>query len=329
MGAGAARRAVVTVVATGFGLVALVGCGPTTTAGPGSSTTAGLEVVTTPSTAASTTLPTTAPASSTPRPATSASTSASTTAPPVVLDPAVAALPPGRGARIAIVVDDVGGPDTYLADYLALPQPLTFAVIPSAPHASADDERIHAAGREVLMHLPLANRPGHGDGVTRLSGTETPEQVEAFVQASLARVPHAEGANNHEGSYGSTRVELMRALLASLHGHGLWFLDSVTSQRTVGFALEGPAGMPPRVNNVFLDHLENDADSLQALLHLAQVAAANGGAIGICHVHHPYLARVLAVYGPQLEAQGYRFLPLSQVTGGLAGGLDTGVRASI
>ena len=245
------------------------------------------------------------------------------------LDPDVAALPDGRGARLAIVVDDAGGLEGSLQGYLDLPVPLTISVIPWNAHPAEHAERAFAAGKEVTLHLPLANRRGNGDGRTRLIGTESTAQVEAYVADAIARVPHAVGANNHEGPYGSAQPGLMRLLLASLQRHGLFFMDSVTSQRTTGFAVEAELGMAPRINNVFLDHMESDDDSRQALLHLARVAATNGAAIGICHVHHPYELHVLQALHAQLRAKGYVFAPLSQVTNAPAPGLDTGVRASV
>jgi hypothetical protein len=119
----------------------------------------------------------------------------------------------------------------------------------------------------------------------------------------------------------------MRPLLEALERRGLFFMDSVTSQRTVGFALAQELGMAPRINNVFLDHFESDADSRRAVLELALDAAHQGGAIGIGHVFHPYVAHALEALAPQLGAKGFVFAPLSQVTDGPAGsGLDVGVR---
>jgi uncharacterized protein len=252
-----------------------------------------------------------------------------TAGPPVVIEEDVAALPDGNGARIAIVVDDAGGPAGFLADYLALAMPVSISVIPSTAHATDVAERTHAAGREVLLHLPLANRVGQGDGVTRLNGTETADVVDQFVQAAVDRVPYAAGANNHEGPYGSAQPGMMRELLASLLRRGLFFMDSVTSQRSVGYAVEAELGMPPRVNNQFLDHDETDENSRAALIHLALLASSSGTAIGICHVQHEFALHALQAIGAQLQAKGYTFTVLSQVTNRLQGGLDVGMRAHI
>jgi polysaccharide deacetylase 2 family uncharacterized protein YibQ len=291
----------------------LAGCSarPATRAGPTTSSTA------TASTAPGSTSTTGAPA-------------ATPTTSPVHLDPDVAALPDGRGAKIAVVVDDTGIADTYLADYLKLP--VTISIIPLSPHAREDDAAAHAAGHEVMLHIPLANNSSRSGVPGGVATSATPDQVDAFVTEAMVRVPHAVGANNHEGPVGSSSPPVMNALLDSLQKRGLFFMDSVTSQRTVGFALAAKKGMPPRINNRFLDHFETEADSRQALLQLARDAAASPthGAIGICHVFHPYLARALGAVRAQLEAKGYVLSPISEVTNGLASsGLDVGVRTSI
>lgn len=267
-------------------------------------------VVTTPAIAPASAPPTSAPA-------------------PVSLDADVAALPDGHGARIAIVIDDVGYTDTYLSGYLGLDVPLSFAVIPAAPHAADDDEAIHRAGRDLLVHIPLATGPGSTAPDGGLAVGTSPSAIDRWVAAALRRVPHAVGANNHLGAYGPTQPSLMRPLLAALQARGLFFLDSVTSGRTVGFAIARQLGMPSRINNVFCDHYETDQDSRQAVLQLARDAAAAGGAIGIGHVFHPYVWHVLASLAPQLRARGYVFAPVSEVTDAPGPGLDAGVRTTL
>lgn len=241
----------------------------------------------------------------------------------------VASLPDGHGAKIAIGVDDVGGTDTYLSDYLRLPQPLTFSIMPLASNAPADDAAAHAAGRHVTLHIPLQNSPRakRADGLT--VGMQ-PAAINEFLDRALQRVPHAEGANNHEGSWGSTQTAIVRPLIEALNARHLFFYDSVTSGSTVGYAVLTTLGLPPRINNAFLDHYETDRDSRDALFQLATVAARQGSAIGICHVFHPYLLHALQQFGPQMEEKGYVFVPIADVTNRPAAtGLDERVRTAI
>ncbi len=66
-------------------------------------------------------------------------------------------VPPSRGARIAIVIDDVvDGP--RLASFLTIPAPLTFAVLPFTATSAAASHRIAARGDQVIAHLPITLR---------------------------------------------------------------------------------------------------------------------------------------------------------------------------
>lgn len=321
-----ASTEVVTTVATTTTLSPTTVAPTTTTTLPPTTTTTVAPTTTTTTTLAPTTTSTVPVLTVAP---TTSATPTTAPAVPIVFDDDVAALPDGRGALIAIVIDDAGGVDGSLAEFLALPEPVTVAVIPWFDHATVHAERVHAAGREVILHLPLANEEGQQDGGFRLAGPEPADAIDQWVQLAVDRVPYAIGANNHEGPYGSAQLPLMRNLLASLQKRGLFFLDSVTSQKTVGYAVAKSLGMPPRINNQFLDHDRTDENSRAALLHLALLASQSGTGIGIAHVYHPYLLHVLQAIGPQLRAKGYVFAPLSQVANRLQGGLDAGVVATV
>ncbi len=251
-----------------------------------------------------------------------------TTTAPAALPADVAALPYGNGASIAVVVDDVGGADTYLADYLALPVPVAFAVMPMAANAPRDDTTVSAAGRPVLLHIPLPIaadlQPAGGIAIDA-----TGADARTYVASARARVPHAVGANNHQGSLGTSTLSLVQVVLPALHEQGLWFLDSVTSQQTVAYATALSLGMPSRINNVFLDNDDSDAAARTQLLALARIAARSGSAIGICHVTRPYQLHALQQLVGALQQHGYRFRPITAVTNRPAGGLDAGVAVTL
>ena len=64
-----------------------------------------------------------------------------------------------------------------------------------------------------------------------------PVSLPAFldpVHSAVASVPGAGGANNHMGS--TTNVRAMRAVMARLNHHRLFFMDSITVPETVGYA---------------------------------------------------------------------------------------------
>mgnify|MGYP003089360663 FL=1 len=58
-------------------------------------------------------------------------------------------------AKLAIVIDDLGYHPKEDAQILALPQAVSVAIIPAAPHAKARNQQAHQQGRDILIHMPM------------------------------------------------------------------------------------------------------------------------------------------------------------------------------
>lgn len=219
-------------------------------------------------------------------------------------------LPPGDGAVIAIVIDDtVDG--ARLDEFLTLGAPITYAVFPFQRRSKIASGKIKAAGAEVIMHLPIDGRPTKPGGWF-LGVLWKQRQVDEWVDRAFRSVPDAVGANNHKGS--TWNVRAMRQLMRRLYQRNLFFMDSVTVQNTAAYAAAIEQGMPPRINNLFLDYRADVDYTERRLYKLAELARKHGSAIGVGHVQRrsTYLALKRAI--PVLLANGYRILPLSQVT---------------
>ncbi|MCX6554268.1 MAG: divergent polysaccharide deacetylase family protein, partial [Candidatus Aminicenantes bacterium] len=60
-----------------------------------------------------------------------------------------------KNPRLALIIDDVGYTDSLAEQLRDLGIPLTAAVIPSAPYALGEADKIHAYGLEEIIHLPM------------------------------------------------------------------------------------------------------------------------------------------------------------------------------
>ena len=56
---------------------------------------------------------------------------------------------------MAIVIDDAGYSLAGLKEFLVLPYPLAFSVLPGLPRSREAGRLIVEAGRELLVHLPM------------------------------------------------------------------------------------------------------------------------------------------------------------------------------
>lgn len=231
--------------------------------------------------------------------------------PPPDLAPKPAA--PGEGPRVAIVVDDLGGSLRAAHALLAIPHPLTFAILPHLPHSREIAEEAAAAGREVLLHLPMEplDYPAKDPGPGALLRSMSPEATARVLNENLDALPHAAGVNNHMGSRLTEDEEVMRLILTILKERQLFFLDSYTTPRSVVPSVARQLGLPTASRHVFLDHEPGDADHVAAQLErLIATAREHGAAIGICHTHATTIS-ALKEHLPKLAEEGITVVPLS------------------
>jgi len=221
-------------------------------------------------------------------------------------------LPPVKRGKVAIIVDDLGRGTHNARQLLAIRQPVTFAILPGEPHAAQVAELAHAAGREVMLHAPMEPQGfpviDPGDDALLLSQSET--ELRAQMAALLKLVPHAAGANNHMGSRFTEDERAMAVVMGVLRERGLFFVDSLTSSRSVGTAMAENAGVAALRRDVFLDNVADVGAIAQQLRLLAKKARRNGSAVGICHPY-PETLQALRQELPKLAEEGIEFVPVS------------------
>jgi polysaccharide deacetylase 2 family uncharacterized protein YibQ len=224
---------------------------------------------------------------------------------------------PGKRGKVAIIVDDLGRGTRQASQLLAIGQPVTFAILPGESHAAQVAELAHAAGREVMLHAPMEPQGfpviDPGDDALLLSQSET--ELRARMAALLKRVPHVAGVNNHMGSRFTEDEPAMAAIMAVLREEGLFFVDSLTSSRSVGAAMAANAGVAAGRRDVFLDNVADVAAIVQQIRLLAGKARRNGSAIGICHPY-PETLQALRQELPKLAGEGIEFVPVSALVKG-------------
>ena len=219
----------------------------------------------------------------------------------------------GRG-RLAIVVDDMGTSMQEARSLTAIGVPLTFSIIPGLRSFREVASYAAASGMETMIHIPMQpkgwpQRRLEVNGLlVSMEATDIREQLEGF----LRDIPKAVGANNHMGSEFTEHEDKMLPVLEALKVRGLFFIDSVTSPKSVGQKLARELGMKSGRRNVFLDN-EQDPFYIRGQLNQAvRQAKKNGSAIAICHPH-PATIKTLRMALPDLERLGISLVPVSQL----------------
>lgn len=229
---------------------------------------------------------------------------------PGAADPQAGAQRPSKGplGRIAIVIDDLGRSVADIDRLGKLGVPITYAVLPfehSTPQVVA-----RLAGKEVLIHLPMAPVNGRDPGPGALVEGMSAAELTAATRAALEQVPGAVGVNNHMGSGITADPVAMGAILAVIGERGLFFLDSRTTAASVGYRLALERGIPSAERQVFLDP-DLSVDAIRAQFQrLLDIAREQGAAVAIGHPHTTTLD-VLEAEVPRALAAGYEVVPVS------------------
>ncbi len=219
--------------------------------------------------------------------------------------------PPPATGRVAIIFDDAGGSLEQLEPVLALGRPVTVAVLPGLRYTTEVARRAAAAGLEVLLHLPVEPEDPHralGPGGVRVSMDD--REIARVVAAGLAQVPGAVGVNNHMGSRGTADPRVVRAILGVVKARGLFFVDSVTSPRSVAARVAKEMGVPVASRAVFVDTTDDPGAIRAQLRRLMVVARSRGEAVAIGHVTRQ-TARVLQQMLPEFDREGIVLVPAS------------------
>ena len=219
-----------------------------------------------------------------------------------------------RILHAAIIIDDLGGNLAAARQLLALPYSLTFSVLPHLRESVETAEEACRAGHEVILHLPMEPEPGShaSPGMGEIRVGMTSFEVEQILRSDLASVPHAVGVNNHMGSRATADPRLMTAVMRSLAGRHLYFVDSRTTAASVAFEAARQQGLPSFYRSVFLDDTESVPYTLGQLRQFRRVLEEQGTALAIGHPY-PTTIAALAKFLPQLESDGVQLAPASRL----------------
>ena len=228
----------------------------------------------------------------------------------------VAASPaPAPGARIAIIIDDIGYRWRDDQRVLELPAAVAVSILPHSPHGARLADAAHRQGRPVLLHLPMA--AAHGNAALLGPAPLTPSMDRAALQqtlaAALASVPHARGVNNHMGSLLTTQPGPMRWLMQSLQCYrDLYFIDSFTTADSVALATAWAHGLRANRRHVFLDHDDDELAIAGAFDRLIRRAHRDGAALAIGHPERTTID-VLQRLLPKLAERGVTLVAPDQL----------------
>lgn len=221
--------------------------------------------------------------------------------------------PAKNNAVLVFVFDDGGQNLSQLEKVLALPFPITVAVLPGLIHSKDSAAKIRQSGNELILHQPMqAVNLNVNPGPGAITPSMNEEEIRSVLFRNIYEIGPIKGVNNHEGSLITADAEKMSYVMKLLSDEGLYFLDSRTNADTKVPFVAKSLGYSYYERNVFLDNTKVRADILAEIKKGLDYANKTGCAIMIGHVWSAeILPGILQEIYPVLVKNGYKFSAVS------------------
>lgn len=200
--------------------------------------------------------------------------------------------PETKGPRLAIVIDDIGEDMRVLKGLVNLDFPVTLAVWPNATHTRAAVELISQKQRDLIIHFPMEPKgyPRYNPGKDALFVSMSSDDIKQQISDNVGKIPEAIGVNNHMGSRFTGHLPGMKTALAEFKKHGLFFLDSLTTGKSVARPAASNVQIPFYERDIFIDNVKDVNAIIHQLKKAENVALKQGFGIAIGHPYPETLA---------------------------------------
>ncbi|MDY6845144.1 MAG: divergent polysaccharide deacetylase family protein [Thermodesulfobacteriota bacterium] len=216
--------------------------------------------------------------------------------------------------RIALIMDDLGYNLSVAHEVLDLDVPVTFSILPMLPYSKKVAQLANERGREILLHIPMEPhyRAGVRNEKNTLMLTMNDRELTEILKKAIHSVPYISGANNHMGSKFTENWGKMGVVLSTIKDYNLFFVDSMTSLKSVGYKRAKNLGLRTAKADIFLDR-DSDSKEIKRYFRIAErISRKKGHAIAIAHPRRVTI-KVLQEMIPVLQEEGIEFVSVSQL----------------
>jgi hypothetical protein len=216
--------------------------------------------------------------------------------------------------RVALIIDDIGYSVLRARQFLDLQAPLTFSILPRLPRSKDLAQEIHERGRQIMLHQPMEPFNGGLDpGPGALYVGYDAERIDGILEENIQQIPFAKGINNHMGSRFTASARDIRITLNAVAKSGLFFVDSLTSGRSVAYGTARRLHVPSGCRSVFLDNRRDESRILTQYRRLVKCARRHGHAIGIGHPFPETVRAIRKALKDPVLSQAYSLVNASEL----------------
>ena len=204
---------------------------------------------------------------------------------------------PNGGPKLAIIMDDIST-NAHVSELKKLSIKVTPSIFPP--------EKEHPKSAELakefsvyMVHLPLQALNYTNEKANTLHTGDSKEKISQRIKDIKNDFKGVKYINNHTGSGFTSDFKSTLALLAELKNSEIYFIDSLTTNKSTVLDASKKLGLKYAYRDVFLDNEQNVSKILKMINKAVAVAKKDGVAIAICH---PYKSTFEALKIAQKDA---------------------------
>lgn len=204
---------------------------------------------------------------------------------------------PNGGPKLAIIMDDI----STNAQINELKK-LSIKVTPSIFPPEKEHPKTAELAKEFsvyMVHLPLQALNYTNEKANTLRTGDSKEKISQRIKDIKKDFKGVKYINNHTGSDFTSDFKSTLALLAELKNSEIYFIDSLTTNKSTVLDASKKLGLKYVYRDVFLDNEQNVSKTLKMINNAVAVAKKDGVAIAICH---PYKSTFEALKIAQKDA---------------------------
>ena len=204
---------------------------------------------------------------------------------------------PNGGPKLAIIMDDIS--TNAQASEL---KKLSIKVTPSIFPPEKEHPKTAELAKEFsvyMVHLPLQALNYTNEKANTLRTGDSKEKISQRIKDIKKDFKGVKYINNHTGSGFTSDFKSTLALLAELKNSEIYFIDSLTTNKSTVLDASKKLGLKYAYRDVFLDNEQNVSKILKMINNAVAVAKKDGVAIAICH---PYKSTFEALKIAQKDA---------------------------
>jgi polysaccharide deacetylase 2 family uncharacterized protein YibQ len=213
---------------------------------------------------------------------------------------------------IALIIDDLGPDRRGTQRAIELPPNVTLSLLPYATDIGKIAAKAKAAGHEIMLHMPMEPVGDADPGPGAIDAGMSPDQVAQALDKALSAFDGYVGLNNHMGSKATQDPAVMAAVMDGLRKHGLFFLDSKTTGKSVGLDVAADAGVPAIGRDIFIDDNPSPTEIERQLTATEAYARRHGAAVAIAHPRAGSLD-LIERWLAEVQSRGVYLVPISEL----------------